>query len=694
MEGKMPSSLARTSSLEAFPLLKEDAPPHPVSINRRLCLLAIATGLLIAAVYHGPGFVHDTSLAASDKLESSSASQLTVEVSNEYGIQDNFTYPFLMGREDPTEAILIEPHRDTTLTVRHSCSACSHVWKFPTLRMELSGGTVVTRVNTTGTHDLILCEAHNGVSTRTRKFVVYVKYVRRELRGLTSADREEFMVAASTLWKVSTVDGRSERYGFGDKYFDIYYFAILHNDLAGNGACDFLHGTEGYAFLNAHSALNLMFERSIQAVNPRFALPYWDYVFDSETYSLPHGADNSYMNIWNSDVFTSSYYGSTDSLTGVVQDGAWAGIHVPILTQELVDNAGITGHFRKHGFGSCHGQVADVCNTKTAKELFQYNASTLHQANAFGRLRSPWNMNSGKELIRSQQLCGSPNDNQFPDCTSLTDQYVTYDSFGDYTIALQLSPHGSIHVFTGGAFGDCSDSVPALSDVFGNEDFFGQFNAKLADLTKDLWMEGLKKCPRQGSCEGKEQSECSCSCPSVDITALKHQSLFELKNTSVWKFVEPYLSTDSTSEYIDEITHLVVLSVLDTVCNTEVLLGDMYTSNSPLDVLFFSTHSNVERMFHQKMLSGTMSNLRWPSTTPVSCPGGKAKWRNLWFDYEFDDKSIDSSLLTNDQFLSMLNPLSPHHAHQMNYIFDTIDWPYCGLENNSSLPTLYIWDLE
>jgi len=384
-------------------------------------------------------------------------------------------------------------------------------------------------------------------------------------------------------------------------------------------------------------------------------------------------------------------------VTGVIQDGAWAGVDVPILTQELVDNAGITGYFRKHGFASCHGQVEGVCDRKEATKMWEYDASVVHQANAFGRLRSPWNMNSGKELIRSQQLCGFPNDYQFPDCASLADQYEKYDSLGDYTIQLQLSPHGSIHVFTGGSFGECSTVVPTLIDVFGNMDFFGQFNSKLADLTKDLWMDGLKTCPKQDSCKGKEQSECSCSCPSVNITALKHQSLFELKNTSVWKYVEPYLSTDETSEYIDTITHSALLAVLDTLCNVEVLLGDMYTSNSPLDVLFFSTHSYVERIFHQKMLSGTMSDVTWPPTTPTSCPGGKAKWKNLWFDYEFDDKTIDSSNLTNTEFFSMLNPISPHHDHQMNYIYDTIDWSYCGPDWNfyaKGYNTIYLWDLK
>ena len=52
-------------------------------------------------------------------------------------------------------------------------------------------------------------------ASRQRNFTAYVKYVRREVRELTVEERESFIEAVSTMWKVSTVEGR-KRHGFGD----------------------------------------------------------------------------------------------------------------------------------------------------------------------------------------------------------------------------------------------------------------------------------------------------------------------------------------------------------------------------------------------------------------------------------------------------------------------------------------------
>ena len=93
------------------------------------------------------------------------------------------------------------------------------------------------------------------------------RYVRRELRDLTVGDREAFLDAAATLWKVSTKKGRTEL-GYSDSYRDINSLAIIHNDLAGNTICDHLHGVGGYNFLTGHVALNNMLEQSMQAVDP------------------------------------------------------------------------------------------------------------------------------------------------------------------------------------------------------------------------------------------------------------------------------------------------------------------------------------------------------------------------------------------------------------------------------------------
>lgn len=39
----------------------------------------------------------------------------------------------------------------------------------------------------------------------------------------------------------------------------------------------------GTQFLTAHSSFNLIMERSLQAVNPRVSLAFWDYMIEADT---------------------------------------------------------------------------------------------------------------------------------------------------------------------------------------------------------------------------------------------------------------------------------------------------------------------------------------------------------------------------------------------------------------------------
>ena len=331
-------------------------------------------------------------LAAADKI---TQKPLAVNTRNEYGLRkaDDFYLPFLRGRDDATSAILIEPYRDTTLVIPEEsiCSACSYSWEFS------SDDVAITKVRspqvmlyTTGKGHLTLREFHDKTPTvvrRSRTFDVYVKYVRRELRQLTDHDRTDFMNAASTMWSTSTLEGRKL---YGDRYYDINYLAIVHNDLAGNMACDFIHGDLGYAFLNSHSSLNMMLEQSVQAINPRLSLPYWDYTLDAakltSKYQTPDGVvknDGNLLRIWRSNVFSADYFGTPNSESGVIQDGRWTDVEAPKMTDELVANAGISGHFKTKGFGSCHGQDASVCDKPTLDLLEMVGSSTAHQKNSY-----------------------------------------------------------------------------------------------------------------------------------------------------------------------------------------------------------------------------------------------------------------------------------------------------------------------
>ena len=91
-----------------------------------------------------------------------------------------------------------------------------------------------------------------------------------------------------------------------------------------------------------------------------------------------------------------------------------------------------------------------------------------------------------------------------------------------------------------------------------------------------------------------------------------------------------------------------IAAIIDVTCNTDTLTGEMVGSNSPLDISFFSTHGEVERMFQRKMLSGTMTDTSWPKAEDNECPGQKASWKNLWFDYSFPTASSGANLESAD----------------------------------------------
>ena len=89
---------------------------------------------------------------------------------------------------------------------------------------------------------------------------------------------------------------------------------------------------------------------------------------------------------------------------------------------------------------------------------------------------------------------------------------MDYDNFADYIVNLQLSPHGTVHVFTGGSFGECTDTYEDLKTSLSNNTLWGKIMHKVSDIEKMLWEDQWQTCPDPGSCAGLAQDSCSCYC--------------------------------------------------------------------------------------------------------------------------------------------------------------------------------------
>eukprot|EP00622_Pseudochattonella_farcimen_P007300 FR743254.1.p1 GENE.FR743254.1~~FR743254.1.p1 ORF type:complete len:251 (+),score=30.84 FR743254.1:42-755(+) len=192
-----------------------------------------------------------------------------------------------------------------------------------------------------------------------------------------------------------------------------------------------------------------------------------------------------------------------------------------------------------------------------------------------------------------------------------------------------------------------------------------------------LWEDQWQTCPDPGSCAGLAQDSCSCYCKELNETWYD-LGWNDIYNTGLWQKYQDIVGP--TYYEVDQIESWQMIQILEAACDTDILYGDMACSESPLDILFFSTHTEVERIFQRKMLSGTMTDMSWPDSKELSseCPGQKPDWKNLWFDYEFDQADTNSSDLTNEQFLHLLDPTHPTHVDNMNYVYESFNWTHCS----------------
>ncbi|CAM9726420.1 unnamed protein product, partial [Phaeothamnion confervicola] len=86
--------------------------------------------------------------------------------------------------------------------------------------------------------------------------VVTVKYVRREIRALTEDDRNRFLDAMQTLYRLPTSVGTDL---YGPEYRSIEYFVQVHLNGAGVTDCDHWHDDAG--IMTHHVGFTLQFEQ-------------------------------------------------------------------------------------------------------------------------------------------------------------------------------------------------------------------------------------------------------------------------------------------------------------------------------------------------------------------------------------------------------------------------------------------------
>lgn len=133
-------------------------------------------------------------------------------------------------------------------------------------------------------------------------------YVRRELRAMSTKDREELLSAMWVPYSVSMEEGTSL---YGDKYMDILSINSMHNYWAADRECDHLH--DGSGFATQHMSLTLRYEMALQSINPKIVLPYWEYTMEAAQIENDH--NGNFVKFYEiSPVFGDKWFGNFETM--------------------------------------------------------------------------------------------------------------------------------------------------------------------------------------------------------------------------------------------------------------------------------------------------------------------------------------------------------------------------------------------
>lgn len=613
-----------------FQFLSLYPPRHTKVFSRALVTVTFLLGCWIFILDHARDKMSKNIGALLDSSDRNAGDPLEIVVHDDYTKRDgasDWDYPWL----SPVSSLLVHPHMDSSLVIENVEDTSEYHWHFEnTTRI---GYTLKLYLTEVGDYRVDVAEVDRttGVTHGFHTFTLYCRYVRRELRLLTAKDREIFFGTAKVLWDVGTKVGQQR---FGMAYRGAEYFTELHNSLAGARDCDHIH--DGLGFLTNHIALSLRFEQSLQSVNPYVSLPYWDVTIDHHRIETSENG-NFEKALFESELWQPDWFGSTDPNLHYVTEGRWA-------------------------------------YTQVNRDAW----NTTH--NPYGFMRAPWNSNPIEFVTRSHTECGQSaySFQGWPGCDSHLEMVVNFTDLSSFTYALQVAPHGPVHVNIGGTFG-CEEDFDRLSSVLTAAQL-SEVKVFSFAIPKNMYRLGLRECPQYCSTDSKP-SECRCGCPAYESfltnISLLQDSLFNTK-------VIPSSHIATALKYIssrDKDGIQKAYTVADVLCHSQIHVGDQLESASPGDISFWPIHPAIERLWMWKKLNKFFDSEHWPnSSTSIygsTCTGHGAN-DMVGFPISLWDTSIASPerLMTNIEMYNLADP----ESSSLPYVYDSFTWPHCTEE--------------
>jgi len=273
--------------------------------------------------------------------------------------------------------------------------------------------------------------------------------IRREIRGLSSTERQRVFNALHIMKHTSQEDGE-KRYGPMFRNYDS--ITVQHAYAAVNPKCD--QGHFGPAFFTFHRVMVLLVEESLLAVDPAIeAIPYWNFNEDFEQYEDPS----------DSVVWTDSYFGES---------------------QGDVNN----------GWQIRNGPWANWTVTKNP---------TTFKPNPFGFLRGWGNMNNAVGLTRAHTICGVPL-SPYGDLTSRSmGDCIKEASFHNFFFCMDHGlegPHPFLHIWLGGSWGAAKGNCAKKQQLEANADLVSGC-LHCPPCSDDVPMEQCKCARNQTACD-------------------------------------------------------------------------------------------------------------------------------------------------------------------------------------------------
>ena len=530
---------------------------------------------------------------------------------------------------------IVEPYRTTTFEVSSplSSSEYKYVWyvdgwhkdEGSTVEIAFGAPTGVTQ-----TVSVSLVRLSDGKTLSTTSTNVMCKYVRREIRNLLDQDREAFFQAVAIMQRVPTQAGKKI---YGKNYRSRDFFNRIHLYYGGSKSCDHWH--QGPGFVTSHVTFSLMFEQSLQQINPSITLPYWDFTLESTFYTP--------STFRGSGVFSADWFGDAEcnNTEHTPTEGRFS--YVPVM-----QNA--------------------------------QNFSSI--VNPYSLLRSPWNADPTPYMTRSSLIYNMNNNLKPSGCK----EYHHALQFSDWkSLAQQLNSnaHGHIHELMGGSWTK-DKLIREPGTTAGLKEAY-EFAHATEAYSKILWRYDFLTCPTECPSDAAEE-DCQCYCSEENFKNMTSSHV--LSSTGIIKSLvffdkdglpieswqnrttkQPY---DALPGYSEEETTALYDEIMDVLC-TPGYMGDMFQATSTNDITFWILHPTLERLWHLIRTNEYQGLVDFDHTWPdsdVTCTGHYS-WDHTPFKNIFDS---NNTVYTNLELYELLNPT----RDEFPYVYDNFRYPHCS----------------